>query len=302
MEDGIHLVDGQFVVVKKIKKEDAGKLLRDFLKSDIGLSRTAMTAIKKNGNLAINGEHVTVRYILKEKDELHIVFPKESESPGLVPEAVPLNIIYEEPAFLVVNKPAELQTVPSMRDWRQALANGILYYLKKAGLESTAHMVTRLDRDTTGLVLVAKHGFFHEAFTRMRKSGRLSREYIAIIHGHLPESEGTIDAPIGRKDGSIIERCVREDGDRAVTHYKVLKETMDDSVVSVKLDTGRTHQIRVHFSYLGHPLVGDDLYGGKRDDIQRQALHCHRLRLYSPVTEVPMIFTAPLPEDMRRLI
>jgi len=302
LNEGIHIIHHQFVLVKRADREDAGQLLREFLKERAGLSRAAITAVKKDGDLLVNGNHVTVRYSLEEDDEIQIVFPKETESPGLIPEPVPLDIIYEEPAFLVVNKPADLQTVPSRQDWRKAVANGILFYLKKSGLASTAHMVTRLDRDTSGLVLVAKHGFFHESFTRMRMNGQLSREYIAIIHGHLSDKEGTIDAPIGRKDGSIIERCVREDGQRAVTRYKVLKETADYSVVSVRLETGRTHQIRVHFSYLGHPLAGDDLYGGKRELIGRQALHCYRLRLHHPITMETMTLTVPMPEDMLKLI
>lgn len=302
MIEGINIKDQQFVLVKKVGKEDEGTLLREFLSRKAGLSRRAITAIKKSGDFLINRHAVTVRYVLEENDEVHIVFPKEIGSPGLIPDAVPLNIIYEEDAFLVINKPSDLQTVPSRQNWSRAVANGVIYYLQEKGLAATAHMVTRLDRDTSGLVLVAKHGFLHEFFTRMRKNGELSREYIAIVHGHLSEKTGTIHAPIGRKDGSIIERCVRSDGKEAITHYKVIKESKDYTVVSVVLETGRTHQIRVHFSHIGHPLVGDDLYGGEKGPIDRQALHCHQLHLLHPITRQPMTFTAPLPEDMLKLI
>jgi 23S rRNA pseudouridine1911/1915/1917 synthase len=302
LNEGIHIINQQFVLTKKVGKEDSGKMLREFLTNKSGLSRRAITAIKKGGDFLVNRQSVTVRYMITEGDVVDIIFPKEEASPGLIPESVPLDIIYEEDAFLVINKPADLQTVPSIRNWIKSVANGVVYYLQNNGLAATAHMVTRLDRDTSGLVLVAKHGFLHEYFTRMRKNGDLTREYIAIIHGHLSKKEGTIDAPIGRKDGSIIERCVRPDGKPAITHYKVLEETSDNSFVSVVLETGRTHQIRVHFSNLGHPLVGDDLYGGKKEAIARQALHCHKLHLYHPITLAPMTFTAPLPEDMASLV
>ena len=298
MNEGLHIINNQFVLYKKVHHDGDGKLLREFLSVRAGLSRRAITAIKRNGDFLVNGHSVTVRYTLEESDDIHIVFPKEVESEGLISEFISLNIVYEEEAFLVINKPADLQTVPSRRHWSRSVANGVLFYLQEKGLAATAHMVTRLDRDTSGLVLVAKHGFLHEYFTKDRKIGLLSRQYIAIVHGQLSKDEGTIDAPIGRKEGSIIERCVRPDGKRAITHYKVLKEAEGYTMVSVVLETGRTHQIRVHFSHLGHPLVGDDLYGGVKGEMNRQALHCYQLHLLHPISREPMTFTAPLPEDM----
>ena len=302
MNEGLHLLSGQFVWIKKVGADDAGEPLRQFLREKMNLSRAAVTAIKRDGHLEVNGLPVTVRRVIEENDQVTVTFPKEQESAGLLAEPVPYSIVYEDDAFMVINKPAGLQTVPSRKDWKRSLAGGVLFYLKQHGVEATAHMVTRLDRDTSGLILVAKHGFFHEMFTKMRKAHRLSREYIAIVHGHLDTHEGVIDAPIGRKEESIIERCVRSDGRPAITHYKVIKETEAFSVVAVRLETGRTHQIRVHFSHIGHPLVGDDLYGGSREAISRQALHASRLFLYHPVTEEAMTFTAPLPEDMKRLV
>ncbi|MFC4620140.1 RluA family pseudouridine synthase [Camelliibacillus cellulosilyticus] len=289
-----------YIIRRTIDHCHEGLRLRDYLHRILHLSRRTVKGIKFDGGaLLVNGRPQSVRYFLRADDELTVVFPPERQGFGLYAEPMDLDIVYEDDALLVVHKPAGLVTVPSFQHRVRTLASGVLYYLKEKGLASTVHPVTRLDRDTSGLVLFAKHGFIHE---RLAQAGDLQRRYIAVAHGHLLRTSGIIDLPIGRKEGSIIERAVRGDGKRALTRFRVFAKGSDWSAAVIRLETGRTHQIRVHFAHIGHPLLGDDLYGGPMTRIRRQALHSYRLTLRHPLTEEVLTFRAPLPEDMRRLL
>jgi len=177
-----------------------------------------------------------------------------------------------------------------------------LGYYESNKIPYTVHVVTRLDRDTSGLLLVAKHRYSHSLLAKAQKLGKIKRTYKAIVEGNLEKVQGTIDLPIGRKQGSIIEREVNESGKRAITKYKTIKKFSSHSFIEVELETGRTHQIRVHFSHIGHPLVGDDLYGGNRMNIDRQALHCYKLRFEHPFTKETIELESKLPADMKNLI
>ena len=285
-----------------IGESDQGKLVREFLKKE-EISRTALTDIKfKGGSIQVNGEEVNVRYRLAASEVLTVNFPLESPSEGLLGEQIPLTILYEDEYLLVVNKPAGMNTIPSREHPVGSLANALIGYYQHCGLQATTHIVTRLDRDTSGIVLVAKHRHVHHLFSMMQRSGHVKRTYAAIAEGTLPLDNGTIRAPIGRKEGSIIEREVREDGQYACTHYQVLEKHPAFTFLELKLETGRTHQIRVHMSYLKHPLLGDDLYGGDLSLIDRQALHCKRIKFMHPYLKEEMVFTAPLPKDMGDLL
>jgi len=182
------------------------------------------------------------------------------------------------------------------------LSHALLHYYEQHHIASTIHLVNRLDRDTSGLLIVAKHRYVHHLFSKEQRHHNIHRTYRALVHGVLPGDNGTINEPIGRKNESIIEREVRPDGQHAVTHYEVLERFNDYTYVQLKLETGRTHQIRVHLSHLGHPLLGDELYGGRRDAIERQALHSYELNFYHPILQKAFSFTAEIPEDMRRLV
>lgn len=299
----VDVVDGKLALSFAIGTKAEGVLLRDYLRKQIGLSRRLLTAVKhRGGGIYVNGQPDSVRRLLAAGDRLTLIFPPEEPGDGLIPEPVPLEVVYEDTAVLIINKPAGMATVPGFQHRRGTLAGGVLWHLRKNGLRSTAHIATRLDRQTSGLVLAAKHGFFHEAFARQKKTHALERRYIAIVHGRLARDEGVIDAPIARKEGSIIERIVSDGGQRAVTHYRVLRRLDEATVVDIALETGRTHQIRVHFAHIGHPLLGDDLYGGRTDRIGRQALHCYRLCFVHPVSHEPLSFASELPEDMRRVL
>ncbi|SCZ09802.1 23S rRNA pseudouridine1911/1915/1917 synthase [Lysinibacillus sp. TC-37] len=283
-----------------------GQLLREALQ-EWRISKKALTAIKFDGGLlTVNGVERNVRHVLQEGDCVGVTFPPEERSDGLAIEHGDLTIVFEDDAILVLDKPAHQSTIPSREHPTKSIANLVCGYFEQQGLASTAHIVTRLDRDTSGLLCIAKHAHIHHLTGLAQRSRNISRQYEAIVHGHVEQNFQSIVAPIGRKVTSIIEREVREDGQYAHTDVTVLKRFLLDAepvtYVRLQLHTGRTHQIRVHMAYLGHPLVGDDLYGGSRHLIDRQALHCVSLSMEHPLTGRPLHFTSMLNEDMQRLL
>ncbi|QPC46088.1 RluA family pseudouridine synthase [Mangrovibacillus cuniculi] len=258
----------------RVHKDEGGILLREFLFLR-GITRRALTSIKFGGGLIeVNGHEVNVREVVREGDQVRVMFPPENRGKTLIGENIPLRILYEDEYVLVINKGPGMNTIPSREHPTGSLAQALIYYYESVGLPSTVHVVTRLDRDTSGAVLIAKYSPVHEKLSLQQKEKKVKRTYEAIVHGKVEPLEGTYTAPIGRKDDSIIERTVREDGQTAITHYNVKRYTTFFSHIHVQLETGRTHQIRVHFSHAGYPLVGDTLYGGAKNDLNRQALHC----------------------------
>ncbi|MGN1401533.1 MAG: RluA family pseudouridine synthase [Bacillus sp. (in: firmicutes)] len=277
-----------------------GKPLREFLREK-SISKAALTDIKfKGGSILVDDEEQTVRYHLTEGESVKVLFPEEKPSEGLIPEDLPLRIVYEDQHVLVVDKPAYMNTIPSREHPCGSVANGIIGYYQRTGVMSTFHVVTRLDRDTSGLLLVAKHRHGHHILSEQQKKGTVNRTYEALVHGRL-SGEGTVEEPIGRKGTSIIEREVRADGQYACTLYRAIEFCGEYTRIELNLRTGRTHQIRVHMSHLGHPLLGDDLYGGSTEKMDRQALHCKKLSFIHPISEERLTFTADLPEDMKRI-
>lgn len=292
----------RFKLQWKIDLKVEGMLIKEFLKEE-EISRTALTDIKfKGGEILVNKEEVNVRYRLKEGDILTVIFPPEHPSAGVKGEKIPLEILFEDEYLLVVNKPPGMSTIPSREHPNGSLANALVGYYEEIGVEATSHIVTRLDRDTSGIVLIAKHRHVHHLLSQQQKNGQVKRTYEALAEGYLKHYGGTIEEPIGRKTDSIIEREVRSDGQYACTHYQLLKQYPNFAHVGLQLETGRTHQIRVHMSYIGHPLLGDDLYGGVRSFIQRQALHCKKIKFIHPFNRREMQFSAPLPEDINKII
>ncbi|EIT84610.1 pseudouridylate synthase [Fictibacillus macauensis ZFHKF-1] len=291
-------------VLRWIVEPSQTGLLRDFLRNK-QLSKKAVTDIKfSGGKLLVNHQEVTVRKKLSAGDAVEVHFPKEPISEQMIPISMALDILYEDEHLLVVNKEAGLPTIPSRYQKHGSLAQGVLAYYIERGVDATFHGINRLDKDTSGLVMIAKHRFAHSLFSKQQKEKQIKRAYIAIAHGRFVTKKGTIDAPIGRKEDSLIERMVRADGQRAVTHYEVLQENevRNDSVVKLRLETGRTHQIRVHMAHRHNPLLGDDLYGGRCDHIPRQALHSYEVTFVHPFTAETMTLAAPLPSDMKQLL
>lgn len=281
-------------------------VLRDAIRN-YGISKKALTSIKfEGGNILVNGEEKTVRHMLEIGDVVTITFPNEKKSEGLVAEKGEFPILFEDDHLLILSKKAGISTIPSREHPNGTIANYVAGYLKDSGLTSTVHIVTRLDKDTSGIICIAKHRHAHHLLSEMQKSRAISRTYEAIVHGHLEEDELTIDAPIGRKDGSIIERIITPDGKNAKTTVQVIRrfsiQGENISHVRLKLHTGRTHQIRVHMMSIGHPLIGDDLYGGSHLLIKRQALHAKELGFAHPFTNELIQIQAAFPQDMHEIL
>lgn len=284
----------------EIKAADDQTLLLNFLKKQ-EISKKAIVATKhRGGKMEVNGEHQTVRYLLKEGDVLTITFPEEERSTGLTPYEMPLDVVYEDEYLLVINKPAGIPTIPSLRHPEKTLANALIQYYNEHGIASTIHFVNRLDRDTSGLLMVAKYRHIHHLLTKDVK--QIKRKYYTLVKGVMENSLGTIHAPIARESLQNVRRCVREDGDDSITHYKVLETWQEMTLVECELETGRTHQIRVHMDYLGYPLVGDTLYDELALDLEEgHLLHSYELSFIHPITKDRHLFQTTLPERFKVL-
>ena len=290
------------MIKKQITAKTAGQPIRSYVQTEVGLSQRLLKKLKAiDGGIQVNGVEKTVRYILQTDDILCLRLPESRNQTSIIPEEVPFKIHYEDDDVMVIEKPAGIATIPSRDHPSGTVANGIIFYYDKISHPHTVHVVTRLDRDTSGLLLIAKHPHAHSLLSRQLQKGKIERKYLAIVHGRLAQENGTINAAIGRKADSLIERIVREDGQRAVTHYEVIEECGDFSLVHIQLETGRTHQIRVHFAYLGHPLVGDNLYGGNVEMLSRQALHASALSFQHPTKGEDMEFHVKLPTDLEKI-
>jgi 23S rRNA pseudouridine1911/1915/1917 synthase len=286
-----------------VTEDEASVLLREFLKNK-QISKAALTDIKFHGGaLFVNEKEETVRKALSKGDVVKVYFPPEKQSESMEAEEIKLEVVYEDEHFLIVNKPPGMPTIPSLYQPKGSLAAGVLFYYQQNDIPATFHAVNRLDKDTSGIVLVAKHRFAHSLMSKQQREKTIKREYIALVHGKMKYESGIINSPIGRNPDSIIERMVREDGQPSITHYELVDyiSKYDISIVRLKLETGRTHQIRVHMSSIGHPLIGDDLYGGNVNLMDRQALHSEQTRFIHPFTSKEVQISVELPYDMKRL-
>lgn len=283
-----------------ISQEDGGKSIKDFLQEQ-GFSRQNLVELKKiPESILLNGvwEYVTCK--LTKGDMLRIQIKEEDSSEKIPPVELPFPIIFEDEDIVVINKPANMPIHPSLNNYENTLGNAAAYYFMQQGQPFVFRCINRLDRDTTGLTILAKHMVSCSMLQSDMVERRISREYLAIVEGVFENTEGTIDAPIGRKEGSTIERIIDyENGERAVTHYRVLEQKESVAMLVLKLETGRTHQIRVHMTSIGHPLVGDFLYNPQNKDLSRQALHAWKLSFRHPITKKTLKLEAPVPDDMK---
>ncbi len=277
---------------------DEGKRLRDYLRNDLRLSGRNIKRLAMDRQIFIGRKSVHLDHAIRAGEVLRLNLDRE-ESQDMAPVEMPLDIVYEDSSLIVVNKPPHLVVHPTRNHHEDTLTNGLLWHFRAKGDPAIVRLVSRLDMNTSGLVLVAKNQFVHSAFARVRGAERSIKTYLAITSGHWAAPSGTIDAPIHWPDPADYRRCVHELGQPSVTHYEVLDTFGDFSLVRFTLETGRTHQIRVHSSHLGHPLVGDELYGGLLEgDAPRQLLHAWRLELTHPMTGERLCLTAPVPRDM----
>ena len=287
----------------EISETEAGDMLRRYLQDKVQLSlRFIKRLTRQKGYLMINGEHVTVRYIVQTGDILQIRLPEEKRSNSVLAEKIPLHILYEDEWLIVLQKEAGIPSIPSRNYPSGTVANGLLAHYDAQQLPYTIHIVTRLDKDTSGLMLIAKHQLSHSLLSRMQKQNKINRHYEAIVEGVVEEEAYTINKRIRRKPSSIIEREVASDGKEAITHFRVVKRYDTYTHVAVRLETGRTHQIRVHFADYGHPLLGDNLYGNSVDQMSRQALHCTKLQFNHPYTDEKLTFQSNPPEQWNEFL
>lgn len=276
--------------------------VKEVLKAEFSMSDRLLLKLKKLDKIYLNGNVTSVNHPVLENDLIECYLDYEEDNSNIVPTEMPLNIIYEDEAYIVVNKPAGIPVHPSMDHYTDSLSNEIAFYFNQIGLKKKIRPVNRLDKDTSGIVIFAKNEYIQECLVRQMKSKEFIKRYIAVVNGNLDNLEGTINAPIARKEGSIIERCVSETGDIAITHYKVLKRKPNFDIVECILETGRTHQIRVHFAYLGHSLLGDTLYGTSSNLINRQALHAYEVEFIHPLSKKKVKYIATVPEDLNKLM
>lgn len=284
-----------------IPVEFEGKTILSFLKHK-QYSSPIITHLKRTElGILLNDQWGRVRDILHTDDILKITLAETTTSDNIVPSPLPLSIVYEDEDLMVVNKAPNTPIHPSQGNYDNTLANAVAYLYQKRNEPFVYRCMNRLDRDTSGLLILAKNMYSASLLSSMIKNREIHREYLAIATGFVPE-QGIIDQPIGRVDGSTIEREVNPvTGDPARTHFKRIAYKNGYSLVSLKLETGRTHQIRVHMKFIGHPLPGDFLYNPDYSIIDRQALHSYQLSFSHPITKEPLIFTASLPTDMQNI-
>lgn len=282
----------------KIRKSDYNKTINEILLLNFNFSHRLLNKLIKNDKITINEKIINTRTIINFEGTISIDLNFEEDSSNIVPTYMDLNIIYEDEWMLILNKPSGIPIHPSRLHYEDSLSNGVKYYFDSIALNKKIRPVNRLDLDTSGIVIFAKSEYIQEQFTCQMFNNLFKKEYLCIVDGLFKEKQGTINLPISRKNGSIIERTINKTGKNSVTHYKVLKELKKYSLVNCELETGRTHQIRVHMQAIGHPILGDTLYGKKSDLINRQALHSYKIECIHPVTKKNLVFIADIPEDM----
>lgn len=286
--------------IHKVTTEDEGLEVRDIMRIHFDFSARLRNRIKREKLVTLNGETTPGWIKPKAGDVLKITLPDESS--GFEPQNIPLDIVFEDDSLLIINKQPGLIVHPTKGHPAGTVANALTYYIGQTGKPFKIRFVNRLDMDTSGLLVVAKNAYCQNDYTRQMKENTVEKRYIAIVKGIVDSDSGIIDLPIGRPDPENIRRGVMEDGSPSVTHYKVLKRYHNRgySLVELLLETGRTHQIRVHMSHIGHPVLGDWLYGGSNVLLmERQALHAAKLTFNHPMTKERLTFEAPLPEDMQ---
>ncbi len=289
-----------------VSEKDSGKTAEQILKRKYNISSALLTYLKMNSRLFINGKKCRSVDCLSCGD---ILVADVSEDIGgfgnIRPWKKELEIIYEDNFLLIVNKPGNMASHPCLGNFENTLANAVMYYWHTNGEYHNYHIVNRLDKDTSGICVIAKNRFAHGVLSKQMREGLVEKGYLSIVHGTPKPDKGYIELPIKRANESVIKRIVSPDGKYAKTIYKTVKSVKNFSLQEIRLETGRTHQIRVHFSHIGHPLVGDWLYGNgdnEKELIKRQALHAGYIKFIHPANQIEMCINCDLPSDMLKLL
>ena len=285
-----------------VTEEDRGISYKELVRSNFTFSSRLMTKLKQNNLVFINGESIKMYLPATPGDIITIELPEETSN--FIPEPIDIHPVFEDSDLLIINKQPGYVVHPTKGHPLHTMANGIMKYMIDTNQSFKIRFINRLDMNTSGLLAVAKNSHSQDEFTKQMKENKVAKRYAAIVKGIIKEDSGTVNAPLGRPDPERVERGVMENGAPSVTHYKVLKRYETGyTLVELLLETGRTHQIRVHMSHIGFPILGDHLYGGENPWlIERQALHARYLSFYHPVSGKWMEVEAPLPDDMLETI
>ncbi|MCH4191532.1 MAG: RluA family pseudouridine synthase [Butyrivibrio sp.] len=290
-----------------VRPEDDGSMVRELLKEKLKLSRREISHAKMyEDGIMIDGSQVTVRHEVIPGEELQVNLHENIEQASeIIPQEGPLEVIYEDEDLICLNKPANMVVHPSHGHFTDSLCNRLAWHYQQNGEAHVMRAVGRLDRETSGIIIFGKNRLATAVLSMQGQKGQRLKEYLALCAGTMEREDGTIDLPISDTPGIRMIRRVSPDGDRAVTHFHVERQFEGYALVRLRLETGRTHQIRVHMAAMGHPLLGDHLYGTDLDDwygMERTALHSAHVEMVHPVSGRKMKFTAALPEDMQALI
>lgn len=289
---------------KSVEKSFEGRKIREYLKEEMGLSSRLIRGAAMDKRISVNNTPVRMNYILKENDNIVINLNKK-ESQNIEPEKIDIDIVYEDSEIIVVNKGPNMVVHPTKRYQSGTLANALLYYFKETNQDCIVRLVSRLDMDTSGLIIIAKNQYAHMELSNNMQQNEIDKRYLALVHGHMEQMEGTIDKPIYRPElEGNMKRVVDERGQRSITHYKVIERLKDADLVECLLETGRTHQIRVHMSYIGHPLVGDEVYGKSKNNlgITGHLLHAKTLGFVHPVKGQYIEFNKDIPDEFQNVL
>lgn len=281
-----------------VESADDNRSLKELLFARLQFSHSLVVKLKQQHKITVNGIPVYTNHRVRSGDLIAVDLDLDEQS-DIMPEAAPLQIIYEDEDLLVIDKLAGMPVHPSKRRQAGTLANAVIYYWQQSGRDALFRPINRLDKDTSGLVLIGKNQFAHQAIFRQQRSHAVERRYLALVEGVVVPEQGRIEAAIARQEDRSRKRMVSLSGQAAATGYQVLERYPRQTLLRLSPETGRTHQIRVHLSFAGHPICGDDLYGRPSELIQRQALHASELAFIHPRTRSAITLTAPLPEDMR---
>ena len=296
-------------IIFQVEKEHAGIRIDRYLSDNLEeISRSYLQKLLKEKHITVNEKEIKANYKVQEGDTISVSVP-EPEEPDILPEEIPLDILYEDDSLMVVNKPKNMVVHPSAGHFSGTLVNAVLFHCKGnlSGINGIIRpgIVHRIDKDTTGALLICKTDSCHRILAEQLKVHSITRKYRAVVQGNLKDDEGTIEGPIGRHATDRKKMAINyKNGKEAVTHYRVLERFGNATYIECQLETGRTHQIRVHMASIGHPLLGDTTYGSVKNPyhLQGQALHAMVLGFLHPVTNMYMEFTAPLPEYFLKLL